>query len=807
MPKSLTESVSRCPFVLLLAFSGLAVLAQHIYLSPQVRAASSSIVISEVDADTPLAGTDTANEWFELQNVSTGSITLTGWTIADNQSSDIIPTVTIGPGGHVIVAATAAGFASEHPGFTGTVLTIADGAIGNGLANGGDALILQDSSDIVVDSLSWGSNTTALSPSAGSDSSTNTNQRNAGGTDTDTAVDWTRATETPDGNTNGLPTPTNPTGVGTANPSVLLAGNQTLLTVTLAPGSNPASTGLSVSGNLSSIGGSATQQFFDDGTNGDVVVGNNVFSYSATVSAATTTAEKTIPFSITDAQSRSGSGNISLTVASPEHLLMGNPSNAIADANMKTNYLILKTQYALSFNDARGTPNWTSWHLDNTWQGSVTRPDVDFEVDPDLPPDFHRVRHSDYTNTGFDRGHMCPSADRTSTEADNLATFLTTNIVPQAPDNNRGPWVAFEKYLRTLLSDSEIYILSGGAGTGGTGTNGAADTIAGGFVNVPAVTWKVALILPVGDNDLSRVDNNTGTIAVIVPNTQGISGPWQMYLKTVNDVEALTGYDFYSNVPTAVQDVIEARLDSGNLQFSAATYNISESVGSATITVTRTGGSAGAASVNFATANGTATGGASCAGNVDYVSKSGMLSWADGESGPKTFTVTICNDSVNEEDETINLALSNPSVSGTLGTLPDAALHIVNDDAPVLLTEENTEYGVALDSVVQTRDPFSLINLHNLSMDQRRRVSLFVWRLGLQPGDTASAVTVQAEDDQGRVYPLTVEYVGAVTHLSGVTQVVVVLPDAVVGAPRDLWVTVGLRGPASGRALIKIAAP
>jgi lamin tail-like protein len=234
MPKSLTESVSRCLFVLLLAvaFSGLAVLAQQIYFSPRVRAASSSIVISEVDADTPLAGTYTANEWFELQNVSAGSITLTNWTITDNLSRDIIPTITIGPGGHVIVAATAAGFASEHPGFAGTVLTIADGAIGNGLANGGDALTLQDSSDIVVDSLSWGSNTTVLSRSAGIDSSTNTNQRNAVGTDTDTAVDWTRTTEIPDGNTHGLPTQTNPTGVGAANPSVLLASNQTLLTVT-----------------------------------------------------------------------------------------------------------------------------------------------------------------------------------------------------------------------------------------------------------------------------------------------------------------------------------------------------------------------------------------------------------------------------------------------------------------------------------------------------------------------------------------------------------------------------------------------
>ena len=604
----------------------------------------------------------------------------------------------------------------------------------------------------------------------------------------------------------GGPTPTNPMGVGVAKPTVLLPGDQTIITVTVSPGSNPTSTGLVVSGNLSAIGGSATQQFFDDGTNGDLIVGDNVFSYSATVSTATTTGSKTIPFSITDAQSRSGSGNISLTVASAEHMLMGNPSNAVTDGNTKTNYLMLKTQYALSYNDSRGTPNWTSWHLDSAWQGDVTRSDVDFRIDPDLPPDFHQVRHSDYTNTGFDRGHMCPSADRTSTEADNLATFLTTNIVPQAPAVNRGPWVAFENYLRTLLPDSEIYIVSGGAGTGGTGSNGSADTIAGGFVNVPAVTWKVALILPVGDSDLSRVGNNTRTIGVIMPNTQGIFGPWQTYLATVDQVEALTGYDFYSNVPTAVQDVIEATLDPGILQFSAAKYNIGESAGSVTITVSRTGGSAGTASVNFATANGSATGGTSCTTGVDYIGKSGTLSWADGESGSKTFTVTICDDLVNEEDETISLALSGPTGS-LVGTLSEAALTIVNDDAPVLLTEENTEHAVALDSVTLTRDPFSLTNPHNLSMDQRRRVSLFVWRLGLLPGDTASAVTVRAEDDLGMIYPLTVEFVGPVSAVNGVTQVVVKLPDTVLGAPGDLWLTVTLRGPASNRAVIKMAAP
>jgi hypothetical protein len=142
--------------------------------------------------------------------------------------------------------------------------------------------------------------------------------------------------------TPGSPTPTNPMGAGVAKPTVLLPGDQTVMTVTVTPGSNPTSTGLGVSGNLSAIGGSATQQFFDDGTNGDVIAGDNVFSYSATVTVATTAGSKTIPFSIIDAQSRSGAGNISLTVTSSEHMLMGNPSKAVIDASMKTNYLMLK---------------------------------------------------------------------------------------------------------------------------------------------------------------------------------------------------------------------------------------------------------------------------------------------------------------------------------------------------------------------------------------------------------------------------------------------------------------------------------
>jgi DNA/RNA endonuclease G (NUC1) len=659
-------------------------------------------------------------------------------------------------------------------------------------------------------------------------------------------------------------TPTPPTGTGAANPAAVQAGTSTLLTVAVTPGANPTSTGIGVTGDLSSIGGLNNQQFYDDGTNGDVTGGDNTFSFNATVSAATANGSKSLPITITDGQGRTGNASISLSVqsaptpagavvisqvyggggnagatlkndfieifnrssnpvdltgwsvqyASPgggagaawnrrtplsgvinpgqyfliqeaqgaggstnlptpditgtiamgagdgkvalvrnnvdlpngcpignpnvidfvgygtadcfegpqaapqlsnttaalrardgckdtdfngvnftevapaprnssspsnfcpagdeapevfsttpangttnvsltsnvtinfdqavnvagswyqiscgtsgthtatvtggptsftldpdtnfagseqctvtvlasqvtdqdlqdppdnmaadyvfsfttliprdpaEHLVMGNPSNATADLNNLNNYLLLKDQYVHSYNCDRGTPNWVSWHLDSSWLGTAPRQD-DFRNDTTTPAPCYQVQGTDYSGSGFDRGHMTPSADRTSSIPDNSATFLMTNMVPQAPDNNQGPWADLENDLRAIVGQGkELYIISGGAGTGGVGSNGARTTIANGNVTVPAQTWKVVMVLPVGNNDVSRVDNSTRTFAVIMPNQQGIrNDDWRKYLATVDQVEALTGYDFYSNVDPAIQAVIEARLD------------------------------------------------------------------------------------------------------------------------------------------------------------------------------------------------------------------------------------------------------
>ncbi|WP_426059772.1 DNA/RNA non-specific endonuclease [Hymenobacter sp. B1770] len=249
--------------------------------------------------------------------------------------------------------------------------------------------------------------------------------------------------------------------------------------------------------------------------------------------------------------------------APSDHLALGNPSGATADPAQPTNYLLAKPQYAVSYHRDRGIANWVSWHLSAEWRGSAGRQD-NFRADASLPAGWYQVQSSSYTNSGFDRGHLCPSADRTNTEVDNSATFLMTNIMPQAPRNNQQAWASLEDYSRSFLaSGHEVYVVAGSYGRGGTGSNGYATTIDQGRVTVPARCWKVVVILPIGTNDAARVSSSTRVIAIDTPNNNDLNTSWGTYRTTVDAIEAATGFDLLSAVPATVQQVIEARVDNG----------------------------------------------------------------------------------------------------------------------------------------------------------------------------------------------------------------------------------------------------
>ncbi|MDR3668874.1 MAG: DNA/RNA non-specific endonuclease, partial [Ignavibacteriaceae bacterium] len=285
-------------------------------------------------------------------------------------------------------------------------------------------------------------------------------------------------------------------------------------------------------------------------------------SYSGNITHTSANSEFTV-------QSLAVSGSY-VVVSTNVNLIMGNPSGAVTDANFPHNYLLVKPQLCAGYDRDRGIPIWTSWQLNSTWcNGPGVRQD-NFIADNTLPSGWHVVGGNDYSGSGFSRGHMCPSADRINTQGCNDSIFIMTNMVPQNQDNNAGDWEGLEDYERTLANaGNTLYIISGGYGSGGKTQAGVlTTTISSGYVTVPAQLWKVIIVIPNGTGtaaDVSKVTTSTRTIAMLIPNdsTPNNMTTWGTYRVSVASIEALTGYTFFSNVPSAINNVIKATVDNG----------------------------------------------------------------------------------------------------------------------------------------------------------------------------------------------------------------------------------------------------
>lgn len=215
-----------------------------------------------------------------------------------------------------------------------------------------------------------------------------------------------------------------------------------------------------------------------------------------------------------------------------------------------------KPQYALSYNHDQNVANWVSWELDAGWFGDAPRHRGKFLEDPGLPAEFYHVKHDDYTGSGYDRGHMVRSEERTRSPEDNKTTFFMTNILPQYHDLNAGPWLRFEERCEELTrrTNHKLYIVAGGV----LRRDGRGETIGHG-VAVPKSFFKVAVLLEEGQG-VDDVTESTTVMAVLMPNDQGIMGEgWEKYRTSVDEIERRTGYELLSAVPESIQRVIEAK--------------------------------------------------------------------------------------------------------------------------------------------------------------------------------------------------------------------------------------------------------
>jgi endonuclease G len=244
------------------------------------------------------------------------------------------------------------------------------------------------------------------------------------------------------------------------------------------------------------------------------------------------------------------------------HLRLGNPSRATTDPGDRDNFLMKKTQFALAYCNDRGTANWVSWCLCKHDLGKAPR--TPFYPDKTLPRGFRRIVPNDYTGSGFDRGHLCPHNDRADTDENSAATFVMTNMVPQAPDLNQKPWNDLESYCRDLVSrhHKRLYILAGPQGEGGRGKNGFRNTLANGRVTVPARCWKVIVVVPDQDgDDLGKISARTRVITVVMPNDVHVEHHWERYRTSVRQVEKLTGFTFFDTMPVEISERLKEKVD------------------------------------------------------------------------------------------------------------------------------------------------------------------------------------------------------------------------------------------------------
>jgi len=248
----------------------------------------------------------------------------------------------------------------------------------------------------------------------------------------------------------------------------------------------------------------------------------------------------------------SGGVLVGATPGEGAHLGLGVPNRDKAD-----DFLLVHPQFAAGYNRYLNASSWVSWRTTQDDYGPVDRFDGSFYADTSLPSGFFRTTHNDLTGSGYDRGHMLRSEERTRTTEDNYATFVMTNVLPQRPDLNRGPWFDFELFVQETVESTETprdaYVVAGAVWPSECSTSAVRRTGDGCVdlgrgtdptmrIAVPEATWKIVVFVDAGRDIADAGD--AYIVGVVIPNESGISrDDWEDYRATVSEIENASGYD------------------------------------------------------------------------------------------------------------------------------------------------------------------------------------------------------------------------------------------------------------------------
>ncbi len=210
-----------------------------------------------------------------------------------------------------------------------------------------------------------------------------------------------------------------------------------------------------------------------------------------------------------------------------------------------TGELVTHEYYSLDYNEQHEQSNWVYYKLSpENITGEAERSNT-FRLDPKVST--KSASTSDYTKSGYDRGHLSPAADMSHCEVAMKESFYMSNVSPQLPAFNRGGWKILEESVRKwCATKGELHIVVGGVLEEGLPTIGANK------VSIPKRFYKVIY-----------APQSAEMIAFIMPNAK-IEKPTAEYATTVDEVEKIIGYDLFYGLEDKVEDSLEAGL---NLQF------------------------------------------------------------------------------------------------------------------------------------------------------------------------------------------------------------------------------------------------
>ncbi|NNC50233.1 MAG: DNA/RNA non-specific endonuclease [Flaviramulus sp.] len=206
-----------------------------------------------------------------------------------------------------------------------------------------------------------------------------------------------------------------------------------------------------------------------------------------------------------------------------------------------TGQIIHHEGYSLSYSEPHEQAEWVAYELKKSHLTNSNYKRPYFEIDKAVKTGAASWRN--YKNSGYDRGHLCPAGDKKYSQFAHDETFLTSNISPQNHDFNSGIWNTLEQKVRYWASKNDgVFVVTGGV------LNGDLKTIGKEHVAVPNQFYKVL------------IDNNTGNtkmIAFLMPHKNS-NMPLYEFVVSVDEVEALTGIDFFPELEDSLEHKLEA---------------------------------------------------------------------------------------------------------------------------------------------------------------------------------------------------------------------------------------------------------